>query len=72
MQAKDFISKAVKILTEIDSLNEQLKEIKDEGKESELNVPALIAAAKAIVANKVDELVEKSEAVLEAVEIARS
>lgn len=72
MQAKDFISKAVKILTEIDSLNEQLKEIKDEGKESELNVPALVAAAKAIVANKVDELVEKSEAVLEAVEIARS
>jgi len=72
MQAKEAISKMVKILTEIDSLNEGLKEIKDEAKESGLNVAVLAAVAKAIVSNKVDELLVKSNETLEAIEVARS
>jgi len=72
MQAKEAISKMVKILTEIDSLNEGLKEVKDEAKESGLNVAVLAAVAKAIVSNKVDELKTKSDETLEAIELARS
>lgn len=72
MQAKEAIAKFVKILTEIDSLNEDLKSIKDEAKESGLNVAVLTAVAKAIVGNKVDELKEKSNETLDAIELARS
>lgn len=72
MNAKQAIEKMVKILTEIDSLNESLKEIKDEAKSSELNVAVLSAVAKAIVGNKVDELKTKSNDVLDAIEVARS
>jgi len=72
MQAKEAISKLVRILTEIDSLNEGLKEVKDEAKESGLNVAVLAAVAKAIVSNKVDELKTKSDETLEAIEVARS
>ena len=72
MNAKEAIGKMVKILTEIDSLNEDLKEIKDEAKASELNVAVLSAVAKAIVSNKVDELKTKSNDVLDAIEVARS
>jgi len=72
MQAKVAIAKFVKILTEIDSLNEDLKSIKDEAKESGLNVAVLTAVSKAIVGNKVDELKEKSNETLDAIELARS
>lgn len=72
MQSKEFIAKAVKVLTEIDSLNEVLKDLKADAKESELDVPALTAAAKAIVSGKCDELIEKSEAIIEAINLARS
>jgi len=72
MQAKEAIAKFVKILTEIDSLNEDLKSIKDEAKESGLNVAVLTAVSKAIVGNKVDELKEKSNETLDAIELARS
>ena len=72
MQAKEAIAKFVKILTEIDSLNEDLKSIKDEVKESGLNVAVLTAVAKAIVNNKVDDLKEKSNETLDAIELSRS
>jgi uncharacterized protein (UPF0335 family) len=72
MQAKDAIAKLVKILTEIDSLNEDVKAIKDEMKESGLNVPVLTAVSKAIVSNKVEDLVTKSTETLEAIELSRS
>jgi uncharacterized protein (UPF0335 family) len=72
MQAKDAIAKLVKILTEIDSLNEDVKAIKDEMKESGLNVPVLTTVSKAIVSNKVDELGTKSTETLEAIELSRS
>lgn len=72
MQAKEFINQAVKILTQVDSLNEELKYLKDDAKESGLDVASLVAVAKAVVSNKIDELLEKSEKTLEAIEIARS
>ena len=72
MQAKEAIAKFVKILTEIDSLNEDLKSIKDEAKESGLNVTVLTAVSKAIVSNKVDDLKVKSNETLDAIELARS
>jgi hypothetical protein len=72
MQAKEFISKSVNLLIQIDSLTEEIKALKDEAKESELDVPALFSAARAVASNKVDALKEKSEAVLEAIEVARS
>lgn len=72
MQPKEFINQAVKILTQVDSLNEELKYLKDDAKESGLDVASLVAVAKAVVANKVDNLLEKSEKTLEAIEIARS
>lgn len=72
MQPKEFINQAVKILTQVDSLNEELKYLKDDAKESGLDVASLVAVAKAVVANKVDDLLSKSEKTLEAIEIARS
>ena len=72
MQAKEFINQAVKILTQVDSLNEELKYLKDDAKESGLDVASLVAVAKAVVSNKIDDLLAKSEKTLEAIEIARS
>lgn len=72
MQPKEAIARFVSVMTEIDALNEDLKAIKEEAKESGLNVAVLAAVAKAIVANKVDELKEKSTDMLDAIDISRS
>jgi len=72
MQAKEAIAKFVNIFTQIEELNEDLKAIKDEVKESELNVPVLVAVAKAIVSGKIEELLIKSNETLEAIETSRS
>lgn len=52
MQAKEFIAKVVNLLIGIDALNEQLKELKAEAKEAELDVSVLSAAARAIASDK--------------------
>ena len=72
MNQKEAIAKLVKIFTQIQSLDEEVGEIKTELKELGVNVPVTVAVAKAIVANKVDSLVEKSEVTLETIELARS
>lgn len=72
MEASQFIKEAVKLLVEMDSINDQLKDLKSEGKESGLDVSTLTSVAKAIAANKVDELKEKSEAILESIDVFRS
>lgn len=72
MNQKEAIAKLVKIFTQIQSLDEEVSEIKAELKELGVNVPVTVAVAKAIVANKVDSLVEKSEVTLETIELARS
>ena len=72
MQAKEAIAKMVKVMTQIDSLNEDLKSIKDEAKDSGLAVAIIAAVAKSIVGNKVDELKDKSNETLEMIAVARS
>ena len=61
---KNYIDQFVKLFMEEESLKEQIKDVADKAKEDELNVQGLKVVAKAIVANKVDELVEKSEAII--------
>ena len=72
MQSKEFISQAVKVLIEIESQNEILKQLKDTAKEQGLDVSSLITVAKAVVSNKVDQLISKSETTLEIIEQYRS
>jgi transcriptional/translational regulatory protein YebC/TACO1 len=72
MQAQKFINEAVKLLTEIDSLSEALKNLKAEAKTAELDVATLSAVAKAIVQAKCDEVIEKNQAVIDAIEEYRS
>ncbi len=79
MQSEEFISQAVKVLTEIESQNEVLKglketlnDLKDTAKEQGLNVSSLITVAKAVVSDTVDQLISKSETTLEIIEQYRS
>ncbi len=72
MQSKEFISQAAKVLIEIESQNEILKELKENAKEQGLDVSSLITVAKAVVSNKVDQLISKSETTLEIIEQYRS
>ena len=72
MLAKDAIAKFVNIITQIEALNDDLKAVKDEAKESELNVPVLVSVAKAIVSGKIEELLIKSNETLDAIEASRS
>lgn len=71
MNQKEAIAKLVKLYTEEESLKEAIKEVKDEAKESGLDVTVLASVAKAIVANKVDALIEKSESIIETVKLSR-
>ena len=71
MQAKEFIAKAVNLLIGIDALNEQLKELKAEAKEAELDVSVLSAAARAIASAKAEEVIEKNTAIINAINLAR-
>lgn len=72
MQSKEAIAKLVRLYTEEQSLAEDVKAVKDEIKESGLDAAILSAVAKAIVKNKVDDLIEKSNEVLKAIDISRS
>lgn len=72
MTNKEFVNAAVKLLIEMDSLNEQLKELKSEAKEQGLDVTALSTVAKAMAFAKTDELMEKSETIIELIEDIRS
>lgn len=72
MDKKDMIAKMVKVFMEIESQNEILKDLKADAKEAGLNAAVLSQVAKAVVANKVDELKEKSNETLEAIEESRS
>ena len=69
---KDFIAELVKHFTHIDSIGEEVKEIKDSIKEAGFDPAILTAVAKAIVKNGVDDLLAKSEDIITAVELARS
>lgn len=69
---KETIAALVKLYTEEESISEEVKEIKSNAKDAGFDAAILSAVAKAIVKNKVDELIEKSEATVKAIEVARS
>lgn len=69
---KAFINQAINILTEIDALNQQLKDLKDAGKEQGFDVSFLVNIAKAEVQGKLDELLEKTVKQEQAIEEYRS
>ncbi len=72
MSQKEIIAKLVRQYIQIQSIEEEIKEIKAEAKALGVNVSVLGNVAKAIAYNKVDELKEKSEQTLEAVMISRN
>lgn len=72
MTNKEFVNTAVKLLIEMEPLNEQLKELKKEAKAQNLDVTELSAIAKAMAFAKTDELMEKSETIIELIEDIRS
>ena len=72
MQAQEAIAKLVRLYTQEQSLSEDVKEVKDQAKASGLDPAILSSVAKAIVKNKVDELIAKSNEVLKAIDISRS
>ena len=69
---KDIIAKLVRLYTQEESLKEEIKEVKDDAKAAELDPVILSAVAKAIVKNNVDEVIQKSEDIIAAIEVARS
>lgn len=69
---KETIAKLVKLFTEQQSLNEDIKQVKDDAKSSGLDPAILSNVAKAIVNNEVDKLLAKSESTIEAVNVSRS
>lgn len=72
MNPKDAIAKLVRLYTQEQSLGEEIKEVKDQAKAAGLNPSILSAVAKAVVKGVVDELIEKSELTLEAIQVARN
>lgn len=72
MTQNDAISKVVKLLIEIESINEQVKEILDEAKASGLDSAAIKSVASAVVKANVDKLKNKSELILNMIEEYRS
>lgn len=69
---KEFIAQLVKHFTHIESINEEVKEIKDSIKEAGFDPAILSAVAKAIVKDAVNDLLTKSNDIIDAVELARS
>ena len=72
MNRKEAIAKLVKQYIQIQSIEEEIKEIKSEIKAAGLNPSILSNVAKAFASGKVDELKEKSEDVLDTIEEGRS
>lgn len=69
---KEIIASLVSFFTEEESLKEQIAAEKDIAKELGFDPAILAAVAKAIVKNKVDDLIEKSESLIAAAELSRS
>jgi len=65
---KEAIQKFVNLFDQIESYNDDLKEIKEECKEAGLNAALLASVAKAISQNKLGDLKAKSEVILELIE----
>lgn len=72
MSQKEIIAKLVRQYIQIQSIDEEIKEIKAQAKAQGLNASIISSVAKAIANNKVDELKDKSEQTMEAIEESRS
>ena len=72
MSQKEIIAKLVRQYIQIQSIDEEIKEIKAQAKAQGLNASIISSVAKAIASNKVESLKEKSEEVLDAIEESRS
>lgn len=72
MNKREAIAKLQKLFMELESVNEQIKDVKAELKESGFNVAVLAAVAKAMASGKTDELLEKSEETTETINEVRS
>lgn len=65
---KEAIEKFVNLFHQIESYNDDLKEVKEECKGAGLNAALLASVAKAIVQNKLDDMKLKSELIIELIE----
>ena len=72
MSQKEIIAKLVRQYIQIQSIDEEIKEIKAQAKAEGLNASIISSVAKAIASNKVDELKQKSEETMELIEESRS
>ena len=72
MSQKEIIAKLVRQYIQIQSIEEEVKEIKAEAKALGINPSIVSQVAKAIANNKVEELKQKSEETMEAISDARS
>ena len=72
MSQKEIIAKLVRQYIQIQSIDEEIKEIKAQAKAQGLNASIISSVAKAIANNKVDELKQKSEETMELIEESRS
>lgn len=72
MSQKEIIAKLVRQYIQIQSIEEEVKEIKAEAKALGINPSIVSQVAKAIANNKVDELNDKSEQTIEAINESRS
>jgi uncharacterized protein (UPF0335 family) len=72
MDQREAISKLTKMYVQIQSIEEEIKEIKSEIKAEGMNASIIANVAKAVANNKVTELKEKSEETLEMIDISRS
>lgn len=61
-----------KVYTEIDSLTEDIDELKDEAKAQDFDAPLLARVAKALANSKADDLVDKSQDLIDLVAEVRS
>jgi uncharacterized protein (UPF0335 family) len=68
MNKKEAVAKLVRLYTEQQSLDEQIKDIKTEAKESGLNVAILATVAKALASGKATELKEKSTDIVDTID----
>lgn len=71
MNRKEAVAKLMKQYIQIQSIEEEIKDIKADIKVAGLNPSILANVAKAMASGKADELKEKSEEVLETIEEAR-
>ena len=72
MQIKEAIAQLVGLYIQQQAIDELIKDIKGELKEAGFNAAVVAAVAKAIANGKESELAEKSQEILDTVEISKS